>query len=217
MNNPVDRFWHLRMNEVKENLEKNKFEVFVAATTSDAKGIFLKEILPEINPASVSWGGSMTFTGTGLYDLLKSNDTLEVLDTFDKDLPNEDKQELRRKALLTDLFITGTNAITEDGMLVNLDMIGNRVGAITYGPRHVVLFVGRNKIVPDLEAAMLRIKDFVAPANSIRLDMETPCTQTGRCQDCSSPKRICNSWVVTEKSFPPGRIKIILINEDLGL
>lgn len=217
MDKPVDRFWQLRLREVKERLEKNQFEVYLAATAGDAKAIFMDEILPDLAPTSVSWGGSMTFIKSGLYDKLKHEDAFNVIDTFDKNLPNREKHELRRKALLTDLFLTGTNAITEDGILVNLDMIGNRVGAITFGPRHVVLFVGRNKIVPDLEAAWRRIKDFVAPANSIRLNMQTPCTKTGRCQECNSPKRICNSWIITEKSFPEKRIKIILINEDLGL
>ena len=129
----------------------------------------------------------------------------------------EEKLELRRQGLLVDLYLTGTNAVTEDGVLVNLDMIGNRVGAITFGPKKVVVFVGRNKIVPDLEAAMWRIKDYSAPANAMRLDCKTPCVETSECADCSSPGRICNSWTVTEKSFPKGRITVVLINEELGL
>jgi len=116
-----------------------------------------------------------------------------------------------------DLFITGTNAVTETGKLVNLDMYGNRVAAITFGPRNVVICVGRNKIVADIEDAMFRIEDYAAPANAMRLDKKTPCVEDSRCSDCSSPDRICNTWTITEKSFPKGRVKIILINEDLGL
>jgi hypothetical protein len=119
--------------------------------------------------------------------------------------------------MLVDLYLTGTNAVTEDGQLVNLDMIGNRVAAITFGPRKVVVVVGRNKVVPDLETAMYRIKDYAAPANTMRLDMKTPCVKTSVCADCSSPARICNYWTITEKSFPKHRIAVILINEDLGL
>ena len=107
--------------------------------------------------------------------------------------------------------------MTEEGQLVNLDMIGNRIGALTFGPKSVVVLVGRNKIVADVEEAMYRIKNFVAPANAMRLDMKTPCVKTSYCEECSSPKRICNTWTITEKSFPKGRVKVVLINEELGL
>ncbi len=93
----------------------------------------------------------------------------------------------------------------------------NRVAAIAFGPRYVVIVVGRNKIVPDLEEAMLRVKNFAAPANAMRLDKKTPCVKTSRCEECKSPDRICNTWTITEKSFPKGRIKIVLINADLGI
>jgi hypothetical protein len=125
--------------------------------------------------------------------------------------------ERRRQALLVDLFITGTNAITESGQLVNLDMIGNRIGALTFGPKWVIILVGRNKLVANLDDAMYRIKNYVAPANSMRLDKKTPCVKTSFCEACQSPDRICNTWTITEKSFPKGRVKVVLINEDLGL
>ena len=125
--------------------------------------------------------------------------------------------ERRREAILVDLFFTGTNAVTESGMLVNLDMIGNRVGGITFGPQHVVLMVGRNKIVANLEDAMVRIKNYAAPTNAMRHGKKTPCIKTSYCMDCKSPDRICNVWTIHEKSHPKGRIKVILINRDLGL
>lgn len=103
------------------------------------------------------------------------------------------------------------------GHLVNLDMIGNRVAALTFGPKKVVVLIGRNKIVPDLESAMYRIKDYAAPTNAMRLDCKTPCAKTSECADCKSPGRICNSWAITEKSFPKNRITVILIDEELGL
>jgi L-lactate utilization protein LutB len=159
----------------------------------------------------------VTFTTSGIYDAIKKMPGLEVLDTYDKTLTPEQILELRRKALLVDLFITGTNAVTETGMLINLDMLGNRAGAITFGPKNVVILVGRNKIVPDLDEAMFRVKNYAAPANAIRLDKKTPCAKTSYCEECKSPDRICNVWSITEKSFPKGRIRVILINQDLGL
>jgi hypothetical protein len=96
-------------------------------------------------------------------------------------------------------------------------MIGNRAGAINFGPKNVIILVGRNKVVPDLEDAMMRIKNYAAPTNAMRLNMKTPCVKTSICEECRSLERICNVWTITEKSFPKGRIKIVLINEDLGL
>ena len=142
---------------------------------------------------------------------------IEVWDTFDKKLSHDEKKQLRRQALHCDLFITGTNTITEAGQLENLDSIGNRIGGLTFGPRWVIIVVGRNKIVPDLEEAMFRVKNYAAPANSMRLGKKTPCVKTSYCEECKSSDRICNTWAITEKSSPKGRVKIILINEDLGL
>ncbi len=217
MDKPLEHYWKLRLAELKEELEANNFEVHTADSVSDAKRIVLENLIPKINPKSVSWGGSMTFTATGLYDALKSDGRFEVLDVFDRNLTPQENIELRRRSLLVDLYITGTNAVTETGKLVNLDMTGNRVAAITFGPKNVIILVGRNKIVPDDEEASYRIKDYAAPANAMRLDKKTPCVKTSYCEDCKSPDRVCNTWTITEKSFPKGRIKIVLINDVLGL
>lgn len=122
-----------------------------------------------------------------------------------------------RRALLSDLFLTGTNAVTSCGRLVNLDMIGNRTAAISFGPKKVVLFVGQNKIVPDLASAIDRIKNHAAPLNARRHGFNTPCAKSGRCHDCTSGQRICNSWSIVDKCFPVGRIKIILIEGEYRL
>jgi L-lactate utilization protein LutB len=217
MDKPIENYWKERLSDLKQALEENNFEAFVAENAASARAIVLEEILPKTGPKTVSWGGSMTFIATGLYNAIKENSDLTVLDAFDKKITGEEKLELRRQALLVDLFITGTNAITEMGQLVNLDMIGNRIGGLTFGPKHVIILVGRNKIVPDLEAAMNRIKNYVAPTNAMRLDKKTPCVKTSHCEACKSPERICNTWTITEKSFPKGRVKVVLINEDLGL
>jgi len=217
MNNPVDNFWEIKLDDIKKSLEANNFEVFIAQNAAAAKKIVIKEIIPPTGAKSISWGGSMTFIATGLYEALKNDKKMHVIDTFDKTITREEGWERRRQSLLVDLFITGTNAVTESGMLVNLDMIGNRVGGITFGPKDVIVLVGRNKIVADLEDAVIRIKNFAAPANAMRLGMKTPCAKTSYCEECKSKDRICNNWTITEKSFPKGRIKVVLINENLGL
>ena len=217
MENFVDNFWQLRLKDIEERLKKNNFEAIIVQSAKEAATFFMESVLPETKPKSLSFGGSMTLGSTGLLDTLATIDDLEVISPNKAGVSIEEKLELRRQGLLVDLYLSGTNAVTEDGALVNLDMIGNRVGAITFGPKKVVIFVGRNKIVPDLEAAMWRVKDYAAPANAMRLDCKTPCVETSECADCSSPGRICNSWTVTEKSFPKGRITVVLINEELGL
>jgi L-lactate utilization protein LutB len=158
MKNPVDNYWNLKMESLKENLEKNNFEVFIAQNAKAAKEIALKDILPKLDIKSVSWGGSMSFVSTGLFHELKDNPDIEVINTFDQSLSKEESFERRRRSLMVDLYITGTNAVTEAGHLVNLDMMGNRVAAIMWGPKNVLLIIGRNKITGDLEDAMFRIK-----------------------------------------------------------
>jgi L-lactate utilization protein LutB len=217
MERPIEHFWQNRLAEVKVSLESNNFEVFLADNAATAQTIVLEEILPGTGAKRVSWGGSMSFVTTGLYDILKRRSDLEVIDTFDKTTTPEQIMERRRQALLVDLFFTGSNAVTEQGTLVNLDMIGNRVAAITFGPKNVVILVGRNKIASDLEEAMYMVKNQTAPINAMRLDKKTPCVKTSYCEDCKSPDRICNHWSITEKSFPKGRIKVVLINEVLGI
>ncbi len=217
MDQPIKQYWDIRLSLAKEALEKNNFEVFIVQDPLEASNLALERILPRTGAKTISWGGSMTFVATGLYDALKNRSDLDIIDTFTKDISPDDALERRRKALLSDLFITGTNALTETGELINLDMYGNRVAAITFGPKNVLILAGRNKIVPDLERAMLRIKEYAAPANAMRLNKKTPCVKTGFCEECSSPTRICNTWTITQKSFPKNRIIVILINKEMGL
>ena len=216
MQDPVKTYWSIRLDRVKTALEFNHFEAFAASNTEEARKIVLEAILPRLEAKSVSWGGSLTFNATGLYEDLKSRSTWKVIDTYDKTLSPEEMMERRRQSLLSDLFITGTNAITEAGQLVNLDMIGNRIGGLTFGPRHVIVLAGRNKIVRNLDEAMERIRHYAAPVNAIRLGKNTPCARTADCQNCNGAERICNTWTITEKSFPKNRVRVVLINEDLG-
>jgi L-lactate utilization protein LutB len=216
MQKPVEHFWQKRLTDLKKALEDNNFEAYIADTATEAKDIVFNTIIPQTSPKTVSWGGSMTLSETGIQDALLNASGIEIINPYAAGISREESGELRRKALLVDLFFTGSNAVTEDGQLVNLDGFGNRVTALHFGPKNVVVVAGRNKVVPGLEEAMLRIKNYVAPVNVMRLDRKTPCLETAICQDCSSPERICNVWTITEKSYPKNRIRVILVNQDLG-
>ena len=216
MDKPINAYWEIRLQQLKKALEANNFDVYLAGNKDLAKKMAYDTIIPAMAPRTISWGGSLTFVGTRLYEALKNDPRYAVLDTYDKSLSPEQSMQRRRESLSVDLFITGTNAITESGQLINLDMIGNRVAALTFGPKHVLIFVGRNKLVADYQAANARIKNYAAPVNVLRLDKKSPCGKTGRCENCSSPDRICNTWTITEKSFPKHRVKVVLINEDMG-
>ncbi len=217
MDKPIDAFHALRFEAVKKALEANHFAVYVVPDSVAAARLVLDEIIPETGARSFSFGGSGTVAALGLVPALQDNPDYQVLDTTNKALSREEMYELRRQALLVDCFLTGTNAVTESGKLVNLDMIGNRVGAMHFGPRQVIVLAGRNKIVAGVDEAMRRIKTYAAPINAMRLDKKTPCVKTSYCQDCNSPDRICNVWTITEKCFPDGRVKIVLIDQDMGI
>ena len=211
-------YWRCRLNNCAQALERNGFEAFCAENADHARDLVASDILPRITFESVSWGDSLTLYATGILDTVRQDVQVRVIDPFEAGVARTDIIERRRQALLTDLFLSGTNAVTEDGVLVNLDMIGNRIGGISFGPRHVIVFAGRNKIVGSIAGAMDRITNIAAPANAIRHEnLKTPCRKTSVCMDCASPDRICNTLSIIEKSAPVGRIKIVLINEDRGL
>lgn len=218
MMNYQQEFWKLRLETCAEACSQNNFDVFIADSNEHATDIFAAKILPELNISSASFGDSMSLLKTGIIDLLKLDSNISFLDTFEKGVSRDELIERRRQALLVDLFLTGSNAVTENGQLVNLDMVGNRVGGLTFGPKFVILVIGRNKLVADIDAAMQRIRTLAAPLNAARHEgWKMPCIKTAKCMNCKSADRICNTWVITEKSYPKDRIKIILVNEDLGL
>ena len=206
-----------KISKTKKALEKNGFDVYQVENKEKAKEIFFNDILPEINPKTVSYGDSMSAESTGILEKLKKIENIKFIEPFDEEETRKEQIQASKDALQGDLFIAGSNAVTKTGLLVNLDMVGNRIAGITFGPRKVVLIIGKNKITKDLESAMERVKK-IAPKNAARYpDLNLPCQKTGKCMDCSSPNRICNSWLITEKSYPKGRIKIIFVEEDLGL
>ena len=205
------------LNRCHDALVRNGFDVYLAASREEAKQIFFEQIFPDFRNDLISWADSLTIEATGVLEDLLANPGLNMIKTFDPEAGGREIVERRRQALLADLFLTGSNAVTECGKLVSLDMIGNRTAAIAFGPKNVVQFIGRNKIVPDLEAAMARVKNIAAPINAKRHNMATPCVKTGRCHDCSSPQRICTTWTIMDKCYPKGRIRVVLIDEELGL
>jgi len=208
---------HASLEQCRSALAANGFDVYLARDPAGARKVFFDEIMPHVKSGLVSWADSLTMHATGVLDELLANPAITMIKIFDPDASREEIIERRRQALLSDLFLTGSNAVTTCGKLVNLDMIGNRTAAISFGPKKVVLFVGENKIVPDLAGAIDRVKNYAAPLNAKRHDFPTPCAKTGRCHDCSSPKRICNTWSIIDKCFPAGRIKIVLIEGAWGL
>jgi len=216
MHPKLTEFYRLRLEDTAKALRKNNFGAHVTETVADAKKLILKTLIPGMKPASAAFGGSTTITECGLYDDVKALPGLKIFDTYQYSLPIDELLEIRRQALLCDLFITGTNAVTEQGALVNLDGYGNRVAALTFGPKKVIVLTGRNKLCADEFAAMEHIRALVAPVNAARVNKKTPCTAAIRCQDCFSPERICNTWTITLKSLPKERITVVLVNEDLG-
>jgi hypothetical protein len=194
-------------------LEKRRMEGSYAPTGAQAK----EEILAMIpHGATVFRCGSMTAVAMGLWDAVRAIPGVEVIDPYQPGLSPADGLSLRRKGLTADIMIASTNAITLDGRLVNLDGTGNRVAAMIFGPNKVILPVGMNKVCPDMESAMARVKHVAGPANAIRVGVDTPCAKNGLCTDCRSPQRICNSWSVIEGQFSQGRIHVKLVGEALG-
>lgn len=174
---------------------------------------YLKKYL--CNHKTVALGGSMTLFETGVIDLIHQSDVL-LHDRYQEGLEREQMQEIFRKAFTSDLFITSTNALTTNGCLYNVDGNGNRVAAMIYGPKEVIVIAGKNKIFDSEEEAINHIKSISAPANAVRLNKKTPCTKTGTCMNCLSADRRCSSYVKLGYQGNINRIKIVIVDQDLG-
>ena len=206
------------LNTTKLKLSRNGFEVLIADNAIHA-GNLIRQRIMELVPNTISFGDSMTLFATGVIDWLRKQDNFLFIDTFEKGVRFKELIERRRQALICDTFLTGINAISlSDGSLHWLDMIGNRIAPVSFGPRHIILVAGKNKIVENPKSAYCRIREKAAPQNVARHEgMKTPCAITGECSDCSSPDRICNERLILHKCHPKGRITVVLINEELGL
>lgn len=196
--------------KIAENFNKRGFEAYYCPTKEEAlkKAVSL---IPENHV--ISWGGSVSIDEIGLRPYVLEH--RQVIDRETAKTPAE-KQNIMRSALTCDTFIMGTNAATEDGQLYNIDGNGNRVAALIFGPKQVVVIVGMNKVEPTLEAAVVRARTVASPINMQRFDKKTPCAVTGMCADCNSQDSICNQMVRTRRCAPAGRIKVILVGENLG-
>ncbi|APH13519.1 hypothetical protein NPD5_679 [Clostridium sporogenes] len=173
----------------------------------------LKELIPEGSIVGV--GDSMTLFEAGVIDFLRSGN-FNFLDKYQDRLTSDEKREIYINNFSTDTFICSTNAITESGELYNIDGNGSRVAPMIYGPKQVILIVGINKIVKNIEEAENRVRSYAAPIDAKRLNKDTPCTKLGYCVDCKSPNRICNDFVVIRGQFIKGRIKVLILGENLG-
>ena len=197
---------------IQKALQSRHFDAYYCKTGAEARELALSLIPKE---HSVSWGGSVTIREIGLLDAVEAGGYTVI----DRDRANspEERHELMRQALLCDTYLTSVNAISEDGEFVNIDGMGNRVAAITFGPKSVIAVVGMNKVTKTLEDAYRRARHYASPLNTVRLHLATPCAATGSCADCKSPDCACSYLVTTRMCRQPGRIKVILVGEPLGL
>ncbi len=187
------------------------FESYYCSTKEEAA----KKALSLINTGdTVSWGGSQSIFQCGLIDEIKKGN-FTVIDRAQAKNP-EEKEELMRKAFFVDTYLMSANAVSETGELVNVDGNGNRVAALSYGPKQVIVIVSLNKVAPDLDSAIKRARSVAAPTNAQRFGLDTPCAKTGKCFNCISPDCICADIVITRISRPKQRIKIVFCGEELG-
>lgn len=205
------------LRQCAEALALHRFEAVVVRDTAEAFRTIRTAVEQEA-PATVSFGDSMTLRATGIVEWLRGDERYRLLDGFDASMPRPERLAIRREALLSDLFLTGINAVTVQGTLHWLDMVGNRIAPVAFGPRKVILVAGRNKIVADRAAAEERIRTIAAPRNVARHPgFRTPCAATGVCSDCNSPDRICNTRMEMLRCYPAERVLVVLIDEELGL
>lgn len=201
----------LLARKVIKGLASRNMEGFYAPTGAEALKKAL-ELIPE--GSVVGWGGSMSVEAIGLKQAMRQG-SYQVLDRDVCKDPAE-KRQIELAIFGADYFLCSSNAVTEDGILVNIDGNANRVAAITYGPAHVLMIVGMNKVVKDYDAALSRARNEAAPMNAQRFPLQTPCKATGACADCKSPDTICCQFLTTRYSKHPGRIQVILVGEELG-
>ena len=197
--------------KVVEGLKRRHFDAYYVQTADEARELALS-LIPA--GASVSWGGSTTLAEIGLYDALKTGG----YDVLDRDaFSGAERMDAMRRALLCDSFVTGVNAISADGVLVHVDGLGNRVAAVCFGPKSVIIVAGINKVVPTPEDAHIRARHVAAPINAQRnQNNHTGCIVTGACENCLTEESLCCYTVETRVCRPAGRIKVILVNEKLG-
>jgi len=199
--------------QIIAELGKKRMAGSFTPTIHQAKEEVIK-MIPE--GSTVYRCGSTSLVEIGFWEAVKVISRVTVIDPYRPELSPEEGIEQRRQGLSADIMICSTNAITLNGILVNLDGMGNRVAAMSFGPKKVILVVGMNKVVPDLDTAFKRVKHHAAPLNNIRYGLPNPCVETGICTDCRTPTRICNMWSVIEGHMVKDRIHVKLVGEPMG-
>ncbi len=197
--------------KVAEALNKRYFEAYYCSDRAAALEKIL-ELIPQDHV--VSWGGTATVDELGVKEALRQRGQAVIDRDTAKDA--QERQQMLKQALTCDTFLMGSNAISADGQLVNIDGTGNRVAALCFGPTQVVVVAGMNKVAGDLDGAMRRAREVAAPMNAQRFPLKTPCVANGLCGDCKGPDSICAQIVITRMCKPAGRIKVVLVGEDLG-
>ena len=194
-----------------KHLKRRNMEAFYCPTAAEA----VKKVSELIaDGSSVTWGGSMTIRDMGIPQALKDRATLEVLDR-DEVTDREEVVKIYERAFTADVYLSSANAISEDGVIVNIDGNGNRVAAITWGPKKVIFIIGLNKVAQTVEAALARARSTASPINAARFDIKTPCQVDGVCHNCNSPESICN-YVHFLRNSPHGKHTVILVGEAFG-
>ena len=197
--------------KVAEALNKRHFEAYYCPDCAEALEKIL-ELIPQDHV--VSWGGTATVAELGVKEALRQRGQAVIDRDTAKDA--QERQQMLKQALTCGTFIMSSNAISADGQLVNIDGTGNRVAALCFGPTQVVVVAGMNKVAGDLDGAMRRAREVAAPMNAQRFPLKTPCVANGLCGDCKGPDSICAQIVTTRLCKPAGRIKVVLVGEDLG-
>ena len=209
---PKKAFYEIQANTIIKQLQKRRMYGTYCATVDEA----VEKALSFVKSGDcVSFGGSMTLAENSILDKLREKDDIRLLDRSTCK-SQEELDLLFRETFSSDVYFMSTNAITLDGRLVNTDGTGNRLSALIYGPKSVVIVAGMNKVASDLDSALARVRDVAAPPNCIRLNRNTPCAVTGKCGDCLGEDSICNQTVITRRSAIVDRIKVILVGEELG-
>ena len=211
MDNNIASRNRLLAEKVIKGLESRNMTGYYTESKEEALKKAL-EIIPE--GATVGWGGSVSVNQIGLKESV-INGNYNALNRESCKTP-EEKEKLQREIFSADFFLSSSNAVTEDGILVNIDGISNRIAAIAYGPAHVLMIVGMNKVARDVDAAISRARNVAAPINAQRFPLNTPCKKTGVCADCKSIDTICCEFLITRFSRQSGRIHVILVGEELG-
>lgn len=207
-----EQYYEITAAKMIENMKKRQIDGYYCTCKEEA----LEKALGFVGQGvSVSFGGSVTLEQCGVLDALEKRGDISFLDRRKAKDP-EEFDEILHKAYSSDVYFMSTNAITLDGILVNIDGTGGRTSCLIFGPKNVVVIAGMNKVCTDVEAAYKRVKNTASPPNALRLNRKTPCAVTGKCSDCLSPDCMCSNTVITRRSIVDGRIKVILVGEELG-